>query len=251
MVRADMATGDRKALMRGYGGHSRIGRRRPPGPVTLVAAALATAALATACSAPAADPPAATFTPGAGAGTGTAAPSASSSGGTGADSFVMPPFGSNFHVTMTDWLPPAGSQLVPAVVAAKNFWLAFYYSEYTGGKDNRWRTYTSGAMQPLVQKTLRAPDVAGQSMIGSMSFGGMSAAPDPKISGDIDVTICIDGSKLTDTYLGTGKAFPTQVPRSQADYKETAYVAQGSTGLWYMTYFTNQVTVPAAQGCGA
>jgi hypothetical protein len=238
--------------MRGYRGYSRIGRRRPPGPAALAAVALAAAALATACSAPAADPPAATFTPGAAAGTGpAAAPPASSSGGTGADDFVMPPFGSRFRVTMTDWLPPAGSPLVPAVVAAKNFWLAFYYSEYTGGQDSRWRTYTSGAMQQLVQKTLRAPDVAGQSMIGSMSFGGMSAAPDPKISGDIDVTICIDGSRLTDTYLGTGKAFPTQVPRSQADYKETVYVAQGSTGLWYMTYFTNQVTVPPAQGCGS
>ena len=238
--------------MRGYRGYSRIWRRRPPGPLTLAAAALAAAALATACSAPSASPAAATFTPGAGAGTGTAAaPSASSSGGTGADDFVMPPFGSNFHVAMTDWLPAAGSSLVPAVVAAKNFWLAFYYSEYTGGKDNRWRTYTSGAMQSLVEKTLRAPDVVGQSMIGSMSFGGMSAAPDPKISGDIDVTICIDGSRLTDTYLGSGKAFPTQVPHSQADYKETVYVAQGSTGQWYMTYFTNQVTVPVAQGCGA
>jgi hypothetical protein len=112
--------------MRGYRGYSRIWRRRPPGPGTLVAAALAVAALATACSAPSASPAAATFTPGAGAGTGaSAAPSASSSGGTGTDDFVMPPFGSHFHVTMTDWLPAAGPSLVPAVVAAKNFWLAF------------------------------------------------------------------------------------------------------------------------------
>jgi hypothetical protein len=236
----------------GYRGYLRTRKHRLPPPISVATGTLAVAALAAGCSAPSPHPSAVTFTPGASAGTGaTAAPSASasSSGGTGADDFVMPPFGSNVRVTMTDYLPPAGSPLIPAVVTTKNWFLAYYYSQYKGGTDKRWVTYTAGNAQPIIEKNLEASDVAGESFIGSLSFGAMSAEPDPKIAGYIDVKICIDASKLTDTSLSTGKVLPTQPASGHTDYKTMAYVAKGSTGLWYVAGLTNPILVPAAEGC--
>jgi hypothetical protein len=224
-------------------------RDRPGRPLTLAAATLAAATLTAACSASAGHQPAATFTPGAPASGTAAAAGPASSGGTGADDFVMPPFGGNVRVAMTDWLPAAGSRLIPAVVTMKNFFLAFYYAQYKGGHDHRWAAYVSGTAQPAVAQSLQAPDVAGQSFTGAMSFGAMSAAADPKLKGDVDVRICVDTSHLTDTYLPSGKVEPTQPPPSQDDYTTTAYLAKGSTGQWYVVGLRQSVSVPVAKGC--
>jgi hypothetical protein len=213
-------------------------------PRSLALLALAVVALTAACgSAPPKPSGAGTFTPGAGS----AGPG--SSGGTGADNFVMPPFGSNLHVTMTSWLPPAGSPLIPAVVAAKNWYLALYYSEYVGGTDNRWMTYTGGTAQSSVQKLLQGPLVAAQSFTGSISFTGMSAAPDKVLKGDIDVFICVATAHTTEVSYPGEKPEPRQPPLNTDDYKQMAYMAQGSNGQWYLVGSTKLNYIPAAQGC--
>ncbi len=61
-----------------------------------------------------------------------------------ADGLTWPPFGPNAHIVMPGWLPAARSE-VPAVITAKNFLLAFLYSEYKGGQDQRWDSYVSGS----------------------------------------------------------------------------------------------------------
>src|SRR5215469_1553086 len=179
---------------RGRSGRGQQQGPRMPRPLALVA--LAVVALTAACGSAAPKPSSAgTFTPGAGSSAGPG-----SSGGTGADNFVMPPFGSNLHVTMTSWLPPAGSPLIPAVVAAKNWYLAWYYSEYVGGTDNRWVAYTGGTAQPGYEHFLKGSLVAGQSFTGTISFSGMNAAPDKALKGDIDVLICVTTAHSTEVF---------------------------------------------------
>src|SRR5262245_50847652 len=105
-------------------------------------ALLAGVALVVACGS--APPP--TFHPHganpAGAG-GVTGPSSSRLAQTASQRVTWPPFGSNVHVIMTDWLPVDRSE-VPAVITAKNFLLAFLYAEYKGNQDRRWAIYVSG-----------------------------------------------------------------------------------------------------------
>lgn len=216
-------------------------------PRSLTLAALAIAALTAACgSGPSSPSSAGTFTPGAGQTT-TATPANQS--GTGADDYVMPPFGPNLHVIMTSWLPPAGSPLIPAVLAAKNWYLALYYSEYVGGTDTRWMTYTAGSAQASYAAFLKGPVIAGQSFTGTISFTGMSAAPDPLLKGDIDVFMCVATAHGTEVFYPSEKPEPKQPPLNTDDYTQKAYLAQGSTGQWYLVGATNPHDIPAAQGC--
>src|SRR5689334_23976248 len=104
----------------------------------LAAAACATVIGLAACSSPA--PPA--FNPGAPASTAPATPMATSSG---PGSVLMPPFGKNAHVIMTDWMPQDAG-MAKAVLADKNYELAFLYAEYTGGKSQDWTSYVSHTM---------------------------------------------------------------------------------------------------------
>jgi hypothetical protein len=224
-------------------------RHRPLCPLTLAAMALVTVGITTACSAPSSRPAAAVFTPGAGAGSAAARPSASSSGGTGADGFVMPPFGSNVQVHMTDWIPPSSAAPVPAVVAAKNYLLAFYYAQYVGNKDGRWTAYVSGTAQPAIAKALDVPAVTAESFTGALTFPQMTAAADPRISGAVDVSACVDAFHMTDTSLATGKALTRQPPVNQDIYQTTTIMAQGSNGGWYVIGINDPVFYPIARGC--
>ena len=81
-----------------------------------------------ACSSPA--PPA--FNPGGPASTAPATPMATSSG---PGSVVMPPFGKNAHVIMTDWMP-ADAGMAKAVLADKDDELAFLGRAF-GAEDRR------------------------------------------------------------------------------------------------------------------
>lgn len=232
------------------GNRGRFGRERQQAvrmPRSLALVALAVAALATACgSAPSSPSSAGTFKPGAST-SATAAPA--NSGGTGADSFVMPPFRANLQVVMTNWLPPAGSPLIPAVVAAKNYYLALYYSEYVGGTDNRWQTYAAATAWPSIQKILQSPSVVGQSFTGAISFSAMSAAPDKLLKGEVDVLMCVATAHSTEAFYPSEKAEPTQPPLSTDDYRQTAYMAQGSTGQWYLVAASKLTFIPASPGC--
>jgi hypothetical protein len=224
-------------------------RHRPPCPLTLAVTAVVTAGITAACSAPSSHPAAAIFTPGAGTGNPAASASASSAGGTGADGFVMPPFGSNVQVHMTDWIPPADPAQVPAVVAAKNYLLAFYYAQYVGNKDDRWTAYVSGTAQPTIAQALDVPAVTTESFTGTLTFPQMTAAADPRINGAVDVSTCVDAFHMTDTSLTTGKALTRQPPVNQDIYRTTTIMAQGSNGGWYVIGINDPVFYPTAKGC--
>ena len=76
--------------------------------------------------------------------------------GGSATSVIMPAFGKNVHVQMTNWLPSDASQ-AQAVLTDKDYELAYLYAEYTSGQDTSWTGYVSPTMQTEVQTALSQP----------------------------------------------------------------------------------------------
>src|SRR6202046_2787189 len=108
----------------------------------------------------------------------------------------LPPFGGNVHIDMTTWLPANPTESA-AVRAVKSFLLAFLYADYTGGRDDRWTQYISGAtVRNGLTQTLSAPDVTTESFKGTMRIWHMSAVYVPGPKGSVDITECIDSSHL-------------------------------------------------------
>jgi hypothetical protein len=142
---------------------------------------------------------------------------------------TWPPFGSNVHIDMTNWTPADHSE-VPAVIADKDFQLAFLYSEYRGGQDQRWANYVSSGMQPAYQTKLSQPDVTTQSFTGTVRYFLMRAFPDPSMRGAIDVSACEDVAQAPSTDLHTGKIIPG-TPPDQSYWRYTDVISQ-SGGQW-------------------
>jgi hypothetical protein len=180
-----------------------------------------------------------------GAATGAANPEPS---GLAAQSVAWPPFGADVRVEMPLWLPP-DSREVPAVVAAKDFLLAFLYAEYRGNQDDRWTNYVSGNVLTALRSTLAAPDVTTESFTGTISFSHMRAVPDPITPGDLDVSECFDNSRSHNTDIQTGKIIPDQGPPDQQFYRNTDVLARNSHGQWHVVSVYPVVYYPAAKEC--
>jgi len=194
-----------------------------------------------ACSSPA--PPA--FNPGGPASTAPATPMATSSG---PGSVVMPPFGKNAHVIMTDWMP-TDAGLAKAVLADKDYELAFLYAEYTGGKSQDWTAYVSHTMALQVRALLAKPDVTTESFKGTIRIFKMRVIRDPAVPGDLDVSACFDNAKAVNTSLSTGAVLPGQSPSNDNYYRFTDQLAQSPTGQWQVVSNYPIVYYPRAKEC--
>jgi hypothetical protein len=194
-----------------------------------------------ACSSPA--PPA--FNPGGPASTAPATPMATSAG---PGSVVMPPFGKNAHVIMTDWMP-GNAGMAKAVLADKDYELAFLYAEYTGGKSQDWTAYVSHTMALQVRALLAKPDVTGESFKGTIKIFKMRVIRDPAVPGDLDVSACFDNAKAVNTSLSTGAVLPGQSPSNDNYYRFTDQLAQSPTGQWQVVSNYPIVYYPRAKEC--
>jgi len=174
------------------------------------------------------------------AGAGTAAPS-------GRNAVVRPPFGTNVHIVMPGWLP-ADSGEIPAVIAAKDFLLAFLYAEYRGNQDDRWTGYASGSVIGALKSDLEAPDVTAESFTGTIIFSHIRAFPDPIVKGGVDVSECFDNAQSSNTGLTTGKVIPDQVPADQHYYRNTDVMAVAN-GRWHVVSVYPVVYYPQAKEC--
>jgi hypothetical protein len=143
---------------------------------------------------------------------------------------TWPPFGSNVHIDMTGWTPSEPSQ-VPAVIADKDFQLAYLYSSYRGGQDQRWASYASPAMHPSYQRSLSGPDTTTQSFTGTVRYFQMQAFPDPNMHGAVDVSSCEDVSRAPSTDLHSGKVIPGTPAPDQAAWRYTDVIGK-SGGQW-------------------
>ena len=162
-------------------------------------------------------------------------------------SLAWPPFGSNVHIFMPGWLPADRGE-APAVVAAKNFLLAFLYAEYRGNQDDRWTRYVSGDVLGALKANLSEPSVTTESFTGTISFSHMRAYPDPTTTGAIDVSECFDNSGSHNTSLATGKIIPDRIPVDQHYYRNTDVMAR-KNGQWNVVSVYPVVYYPRAPEC--
>ncbi len=184
-----------------------------------------------------------TFTPQGGGST--AVPSAS---GSGPGSLAMPPFGSNAHIDMTNWMPADPGQ-AQAVLTDKDYQLAYLYAEYTGGKDQRWTSYASTTMQPELTSALAAPGVTTESFIGTIRFSHMTAIPDPNVRSEIDVSACFDNAQSSNTNLRTGKVIPDNTPLDQHYFRYTDVLGKSIDGQWQEVSEFPHIYYPRAKEC--
>lgn len=186
-----------------------------------------------------------TFTP---EGGGSSAGAAGQSSPGASAGFIMPPFGSNVHIQMTDWVPADASQAA-AVNADKNYELAFLYSEYKGGQDERWVNYVSPVMKTAVQQSLQAKDVTTESFTGTVKYFDMSVIPDPLVKGDLDVSSCFDNAGSTDTDIATGKAIPDTSSPNTHYVRISDELRKTSAGQWQVVSSLPAVYYPQAKQC--
>lgn len=158
-----------------------------------------------------------------------------------------PPFGSNVHIVMPGWRPADPGE-VPAVIAAKDFLLAFLYAEYRGNQDDRWTGYASGQVLSALKANLSEPSVTAESFTGTIIFSHMRAFPDPATAGAIDVSECFDNAGSRNTDLVTGKSIADRIPASQHYYMNTDVMAK-TNGQWRVISVYPVVYYPQAQEC--
>lgn len=214
--------------------------RRAAGAGALAAVALLAVA---ACSGNSSPSPAFTPEGGASAGAGGQSPGDGSSPG-----YVMPPFGPNVHVQMTSWVPSDASQ-ASAVNTDKNYELAYLYSEYKGGRDERWVNYVSPVMKNAVQQALQAKDVTTQSFKGTVKYFDMSAIPDPLVKGDLDVSECFDNAGTSNTDLTTGNVVPDTSSPNTHYVRISDELRKDSSGQWQVVSSLPAVYYPQAKQC--
>jgi len=158
-----------------------------------------------------------------------------------------PPFGGNVHIVMPGWLPADPGE-VPAVIAAKNFLLAFLYAEYRGNQDDRWTGFVSGDVLSTLQANLSGTSVTTESFSGTIIFSHMRAYPDPAIAGAVDVSECFDNSRSRNTSLATGKIIADRVPADRHYYTNTDVMAKAN-GRWTVVSVYPVVYYPRAAEC--
>jgi hypothetical protein len=175
--------------------------------------------------------------------TAAASPSAASKLG-----YVMPPFGKGVHIEMTSWLPGDAEQ-ARAVVADKNYELAFLYAEYKGGKDQRWASYATPVMQREIASALLASDVTTESFTGTIRYFDMKVIPDPTVPGRLDVSSCFDNAKSSNTSLKTGAVLPDTASADQHYVRVTDQLAKSAAGEWQVAASLAPVYYPQAKEC--
>jgi hypothetical protein len=158
-----------------------------------------------------------------------------------------PPFGSNVRIVMPGWLPADPGQ-VPAVIAAKDFLLAFLYAEYRGNQDDRWTGYASGQVLGALKANLSEPSVTTESFSGTIVFSHMRAFPDPGMAGAIDVSECFDNAGSRNTDLVTRRNVADRTPASQHYYMNTDVMARAN-GQWRVISVYPVVYYPQAREC--
>jgi hypothetical protein len=161
---------------------------------------------------------------------------------------AWPPFGRNVHIVMPGWLPPDHGQ-VPAVIAAKDFLLAFLFAEYTGNRDQRWLAYAKGDVVSALRANLAEPSVTKESFRGTIRFSQFRAFADSQTQGAVDVSECFNNAHSVNTSITTGKPVSDNTPPDQHYYRNTDVLAKGRDGHWRVTQVYPVIYYPQAKEC--
>jgi hypothetical protein len=152
---------------------------------------------------------------------------------------------------MTSWLPASAAER-PAVITAKNFLQALLYADYTGGRDQTWKSYvSSSAVLSGMTRALASPDVTTESWTGTVRFFGMSAVADSPRQGDLEVSECVDDAGAHNTSVTTGKVLPASKQNTTDEnyYYNTDVLAKNGAGEWRVVSIPEAVYYPRARQC--
>lgn len=201
--------------------------RRALGALAAVAAASALALLASACgsSAPQSFHPAGKI---------------SSAPGPGA-SLVHFPFPPDIHIEFQTPLP-SDPQQAAVVTTDRNFQLAFYYAQYTQGKDRRFNEYIAPIARELamvVQSNVAPYAVEHKTIRGTIRFYDTTVQPVPGAPQNLTVSQCVDSSKLPDIDARTGKRVPGQPPPAHYHTLEGDTFKPVGGGKWLLIAVTS------------
>ena len=139
--------------------------------------------------------------------------------------------------------------MAKAVLADKDYELAFLYAEYTGGTSQDWTAYVNHTMEIQVRELLAKPDVTTESFKGTIRIFAMKVLRDPTVPADVDVSACFDNAQAVNTNLGTGAVLPGQSPSDDNYYRFTDQLAQSPTGQWQVVSNYPLVHYPRAKEC--
>jgi hypothetical protein len=198
-------------------------RRRALGALATVAV---TGVLAPACG----SAPAQTFHP---AGTASATPNPSAS-------LAQFPFPPSVHVEFQS-APPADPQQAAAVTTDHDFQLAFYYAQYSQGKDTRFNNYIAPIAKELamvVQSNVAPYAVDHKSITGTIRFYDSTVQRVPGAPQNLTVSNCVDDSKLPDVDAATGKPIGGQPPPGHYYTFESDTVKPLGGGKWGLIAIT-------------
>ena len=129
------------------------------------------------------------------------------------------PFPPDIHIDFQSALP-ADPQQAAAVTTDRDFQLAFYYAQYTQGKDRRYEQYLAPGTTPLlieVQSNVTPYATDHKSIRGTLRLYDTTVQPVQGAPQALSVTQCVDDSKLPDVDARSGKVIPGS-PRPSAYY---------------------------------
>jgi predicted small lipoprotein YifL len=120
------------------------------------------------------------------------------------------PFPPDVHVEFQSPVP-ADPQQAAVVTTDRDFQLAFYYAQYSQGKDQRFNGYIAPiatALARVVQSNVAPYAVDHKSIRGTLRIYDTTVTPVPGAPQNLTVTNCVDDSQLPDIDTRTGKPIP-------------------------------------------
>jgi hypothetical protein len=163
-----------------------------------------------------------------------------------AGTVIAPPFGPDAKVVVDSYAGDAST--AGAVVAAKDMLLSIEYAYYTGGKDTRWKSYTSSPdLVAFLTSEFTDPSTTSTSWTGTTLITHMSAVLGTDGKNTALVTYCEHDSGAKNASLATHQALPAsqQTPASK-DYYLVSYELSGGPSSWKVTQILPNAYYPRA-----
>lgn len=154
------------------------------------------------------------------------------------------PFPPSVHIEFQT-PPPSDPQQAAAVTTDRDVQLAFYYAQYTQGKDTRYEHYfapRTTTLQLQIQRAVLPYATDHKSVRGTLRFYNTTVQPVASAPQELTVSNCIDDSQFPDVDGQSGKPVagsPSPPPSSYTLESDTFKPLGG--GNWGLIGFTTSV----------
>lgn len=153
------------------------------------------------------------------------------------------PFPADIHIEFQS-APPMDPRQSAVLATDRNFQLAFYYAQYTQGKDTRFNDYIAPiarAVAMSVQSNVAPYIVDHKTIRGTLRFYRTTVEPVDGAPQNMTVTNCVDDSRLPDINARTGERIVgSPAPSSYYTLESDAFKPLGG-GKWGLIAITTHV----------